>query len=154
MIDRERLKELKRKNAISNVCKRWKNNDISINLEDFLDIKETIYLQDIIMKKLEEMDRDNMSIVYEEQEPNILSIFQETLISNIDRSETYVFFKNEAVETGGIKLKGITIEKKLEFIMSESEFYYNGCSVFFSSINGDKGICIWMGEYDNRIYVW
>ncbi len=41
MIDRERLEELKRKNAISNVCKRWKNNDISINPEDFLDIKET-----------------------------------------------------------------------------------------------------------------
>lgn len=43
-----------------------------------------------------------------------------------------------------------TPQRCIEFSVRES----NECSIFFASINTEKGICLWKGEYDSCIYVW
>lgn len=151
---KKRIQELKRKNEITNLCGVWRNNDITISMDNFLKIQETIHLQSKILNKLDKMDSDNTSIIYQEQEINIISAFTEELINNIDNNKKYAFFVRGATEIGGLVLSGNIIIEKSEFIIKESEIFNNGCSIFFSSLNAESGVCLWKGEYDNRIYVW
>lgn len=123
-------------------------------MDNFLKIQETIHLQSKILNKLDKMDSDNTSIIYQEQEINIISAFTEELINNIDNNKKYAFFVRGATEIGGLVLSGNIIIEKSEFIIKESEIFNNGCSIFFSSLNAESGVCLWRGEYDNRIYVW
>lgn len=123
-------------------------------MDNFLKIQETIHLQSKILNKLDKMDSDNTSIIYQEQEINIISAFTEELINNIDNNKEYAFFVRGATEIGGLVLSGNIIIEKSEFIIKESEIFNNGCSIFFSSLNAESGVCLWRGEYDNRIYVW
>lgn len=154
MDKKKRIQELKRKNEITNLCRVWMNNDISISMDNFLEIQETLHLQKKILDKLDEMDSDNTSIIYQEPEINIISAFTEELINNIDNKKKYVFFVRGVTKIGGLVLSGNIIVGKSEFIIKESEIFNNGCSIFFSSLNAESGICLWKGEYDNRIYVW
>ena len=151
---KKRIQELKRKNEITNLCGVWRNNDITISMDNFLKIQETIHLQSKILNKLDKMDSDNTSIIYQEQEINIISAFTEELINNIDNNKKYAFFVRGATEIGGLVLSGNIIIEKSEFIIKESEIFNNGCSIFFSSLNAESGVCLWKGEYENRIYVW
>ena len=123
-------------------------------MDNFLKIQETIHLQSKILNKLDKMDSDNTSIIYQEQEINIISAFTEELINNIDNNKEYAFFVRGATEIGGLVLSGNIIIEKSEFIIKESEIFNNGCSIFFSSLNAESGVCLWKGECDNRIYVW
>ncbi len=154
MDKKKRIQELKRKNEITNLCKVWMNNDISISMNNFLEISQTLQIQSKILDKLDEMDRNNTSIIYQKQEIDIISAFTKELINNIDNSKEYVFFVRGATKIGAIVLSGNIIMEKCEFIIKESEIFNNGCSIFFSSLNAESGICLWKGEYDNRIYVW
>lgn len=151
---KKRIQELKRKNEITNLCRVWMNNDITISMDNFLKIQDTLHLQSKILNKLDKMDSDNTSIIYQEQEINIISAFTEELINNIDNNKEYAFFVRGATEIGGLVLSGNIILEKSEFIIKESEIFNNGCSIFFSSLNAESGVCLWKGEYDNRIYVW
>lgn len=154
MDKKKRIQELKRKNEITNLCKVWRNNDISISIDNFIGTQETLHLQKKILDKLDEMDRENTSIIYQEQAIDIVSAFTEELINNIDNSKKYVFFVRGVTEIGGLVLSGNVIVEKSEFIIKESEIFNNGCSIFFSTLNAENGICLWKGEYDKRIYVW
>lgn len=154
MDKKKRIQELKRKSEITNLCKVWMNNDITISIDNFLETQETLHLQSKILDKLDEMDSDNTCIIYQEQEINIISVFTEELINNIDNTKEYVFFVRGATKIGGLVLSGNIIIEKSEFIIKESEIFNNGCSIFFSSLNSESGVCLWKGEYDNRIYVW
>lgn len=151
---KKRIQELKRKNEIINLCRVWMNNDITISMNNFLETQETLCLQSKILDKLDEMDSNNTSIIYREQEINIISTFTEELINNIDNNKEYVFFVRGVTKLGGLVLSGNIIIEKREFIIKESEIFDNGCSIFFSSLNAESGVCLWRGEYDNRIYVW
>lgn len=155
MDNKKRIQELKRKNQISNLCKEWTSFDILITMENFLEIEETLLLQSNILKKLDEMDSNNTCVIYQGKQEDILSDFKEKLINNINVDEKYVFFVKEVTKMGGLILDGKIIIEKYQFIIKESEFFNNGCSIFFSSMkNAEKGICLWKGEYESRIYVW
>jgi len=154
MDKKKRIQELKRKNEIINLCREWMNNDIKISMNNFLETQQTLHIQSKILDKLDEMDRDNTSIICQKQEIDIISVFTKEIINNIDNSKEYVFFVRGATKIGGIVLSGNIIVEKCEFIIKESEFFNNGCSIFFSFLNVESGICLWKGEYDNRIYVW
>lgn len=154
MDKKKRIQELKRKNEITNLCKVWMNNDISISIDNFIGTQETLHLQKKILDKLDEMDSENTSIIYQKQAIDIVSAFTEELINNIDNSKKYVFFVRGVTKIGGLVLSGNVIVEKSEFIIKESEIFNNGCSIFFSTLNAESGICLWKGEYDNRIYVW
>lgn len=154
MNDIKRKKELIRKNKITNLCKIWINNNIIISKENFLEIQETLLLQNKIMSKLDEMDNKNISNVYSEQEIDIISIFMEYIINNIESNKEYIFFAEEAIETGGIILNGKTIIENRIFILKESGFSRCECSIFLCTLNAENGVCLWSGEYDNHIYVW
>ena len=93
-------------------------------------------------------------MVYSDQETNIISIFTEELINNIDNNKKYVFFIKGVDKIGGLVLSGKIIKENAEFIIGESEIFDRGCNIFFSSLNAENGICLWKGEYDSRIYVW
>ncbi len=151
---KKRIQELKRKNKITNLCRIWMDNNITISMDNFLGIQQTLHLQSKILNKLDKMDSDNASIIYQKHEKNILSVFTEELINNIKNNKEYVFFVRGANEIGGIILSGNIIIEKCEFIIKESEIFNKGCSIFFTSLNAERGICLWEGEYDNRIYVW
>lgn len=154
MDKKKRIQELKRKNEIINLCREWMNNDITISMNNFLETQQTLHIQSKILEKLDEMDSDNTSIICQKQGIDIISVFTKEIINNIDNSKEYVFFVRGATKIGGIVLSGNIIVEKCEFIIKESEFFNNGCSIFFSFLNVESGICLWKGEYDNRIYVW
>ncbi len=154
MDKKKRIQELKRKNEIINLCREWMNNDITISMNNFLETQQTLHIQSKILDKLDEMDSDNTSIICQKQEIDIISVFTKEIINNIDNSKEYVFFVRGATKIGAIVLSGNIIVEKCEFIIKESEFFNNGCSIFFSFLNVESGICLWKGEYDNRIYVW
>lgn len=154
MDNKKRIQELRRKNQITNLCKEWLNFDVLITMADFLDVEETLLLQSDILDKLDEMDRNNTSIIYQGNEQDAMSAFKELLIKTVKNDEKYVFFVKGATKIGGLILKGKTVSENYQFIIKESEIFHNGCSIFFSSINAEKGICLWRGEYDSRIYAW
>ena len=154
MDNKKRIQELKRKNQITNLCKEWANFDVIITMDDFLVVQDTLLLQDKILRKLDEMDNNKTSIIYQESENNMITAFEKTLIDYIKNNEKYVFFVKEVTKIGGLVLSGKTIIEKYQFIIRESEIYNKGCSIFFCSLNADQGVCLWKGEYDSRFYVW
>lgn len=154
MNNKKRIQELKRKNQITNLCKEWINFDVLITIDNFLEIEETLLLQSKILGKLDEMDSNNTSIIYQGNEKDVLFAFEEMLINNIRNEEKYVFFVKGVTKIGGLILSGKIIIEKYQFIIKESEIFNNGCSIFFCSLNSESGVCLWKGEYDNRIYVW
>ena len=147
-----RITELKRKNTISNMSKEWKKESINIEITDFLEVQETLQLQEKILKKLEEMDENNNCIIC--QEDDFLTQYTQILLSNINEEQIYVFFVGEANEIGALLLKGGVILEKYSYIIKNSGLFNMGCSIFFCSINMESGICFWKGEYDKRIYIW
>ena len=154
MNNKKRIQELKRKNQITNLCKQWKDFDVLITMDNFFEIEETLLLQSKILRKLDEMDSNNTSIIYQGNEKDMISAFEEILINNIKNDEKYIFFVKGATKIGGLILSGKIIIEKYQFIIKESEVFNNGCSIFFCSLNAKSGVCLWKGEYDNRIYVW
>jgi len=151
---KERIKALKRKNAITNLCKIWEKNGILITPEDFLDVEETLDIQKIILNKMYELDNGGFSEIYKKDERNIVGIYTEKLRNSINDDCTYVFFVRNPIDYGGIVLTGEVLKKNIDFIVSESEFYFNICCIFCCSIKKECGVCLWSGEYDYRIYIW
>ncbi|MDE6016768.1 MAG: hypothetical protein K2H41_13950 [Acetatifactor sp.] len=151
---KKRIEELRRKNTITNLCKTWINNGINISIENFLGIEETLSLQNKILSKIDEMNCQNACNIYGRDEMNIVSVYIKELENNICSREDYVFFARESTEIGGIILQGNVIIEKKEFIVKESELSFTNCCIFLSSLNAEKGICLWRGEYDIRIYIW
>ena len=154
MDNKKRIQALKRKNQITNLCKEWMNFDVVITMENFLEIEETLLLQGKILRKLDEMDSNKTSIIYQGNEKDLISAFEEMLINNVNNDEKYVFFVKGVTKIGGLILSGKIIIEKYQFIIKESEIFNNGCNIFFCSLNGENGVCLWKGEYDIRIYVW
>lgn len=151
---KERIKGLKRKNSISNLCKTWEEEGIVVTYNDFLDVEETLNIQKIIINKMDELDNNNLSEIYQKSERDIIDIYTKKLLISIKDDCEYVFFVRDPSEYGCIKLKGEILKKNIGFIILESEFYYNSCSIFCYSQKNECGICLWSGEYDYRIYVW
>ena len=167
MDKKERIKELRRKNALIQLCNDWKKNDISISLDNFLDLNETAYINNKIMDILHEMDENNKSIVYEKKS---IKEYKQKILLYLDDKEKYIFFVKESCEYGAMILSGKVLKDNIEFILSESELLkdnveyvsseselsYNGrcCGIFCCSQNAEKGICLWHSEYDDRIYIW
>ena len=154
MSNKKSILELKRKNKIAVLCKLWMNNNIQISINDFLQVDETLCIQNKILNKLHIMDNKHESNVYIEKEIDIISIFTDYIINNININKSYVFFVKDATKIGGLILGGDTIINKHEFIIKESEFFDKGCSIFFCTLHAESGVCLWRGEYDSRIYVW
>lgn len=149
---KSRMIELKRRNTIINLKRQWEKESINIELTDFLEVQETLQLQDNIMNKLKEMDTNNICII--NREDDSLEEFTKVLLSRIDERQIYAFFVGEANEIGALLLKGDIILEKYRYIIMQSELFNEGCSIFFCQINMKSGICFWKGEYDNRIYIW
>ena len=149
---KSRIIELKRKNAISNMCKEWRKESINIEIDDFLKVQETLQLQNNIMRKLEEMDTNNTFII--SQAEDFIIEFYQILLSKIDKDQVYVFFVGQSNEIGALLLKGNVILEKYSYIIKYSELFYKGCNIFFCNLNMRNGICFWRGEYDKRIYIW
>lgn len=152
---KKRIEELRRKNVITNLCNTWIDNGINISIENFLGIEETQSLQNKILSKIDEMNFQDASNIYALDEMNIVSVYIKELVNNIDSRKDYVFFAREATKIGGIILQGNVLIEKKEFIVKESELFFNrGCCIFLCSLNAERGICLWKGEYDIRIYIW
>ncbi len=152
MNNKTRMLELKRKNAITNMCKEWGEHSIDISIDDYLELHQTLQLQEYIITELDELDKKNKSIVCSESDS--ISEFITYLNKYICKECEYVFFEAEATKIGALRLKGKEILEKSDFIIQKSEVFNGGCSIFFCSNSMEKGICLWRGEYDNRIYIW
>lgn len=154
MDNKELIKKLKIKNITKRVCEYWEKAGITISEDNFFDIQKTLYLQDKIIKKLDDMDSKCMCTIYQEKQINVIQEFKKILVNKIDDNLKYVFFIKEATKIGAVILNGRIIKENADFIIKESEIFGFGCSIFFHSLNNDSGICLWKGEYDSRIYVW
>lgn len=151
---KDKIKELKRKNAITNLCKIWKEEGIVVTYDDFLDIDETFSIQEIIINKMNELDEADLSNKYTKEENDIVKIYTQSMLNSLKSDTEYCFFVRNPSEYGCVKLKGEILKRNIKFLIKESEFYYNSCSIFCYSRNDEVGICLWSGEYDYRIYVW
>lgn len=65
--------------------------DVLITMDDFLDVEETLLLQSDILDKLDEMDRNNTSIIYRGNEQDAMSAFKELLIKTVKNDEKLSF---------------------------------------------------------------
>lgn len=151
---KERIIELKRKNRNSSICKAWKEKGISISLDDFLDLNETLNIQKRILNKLDEMDEHKESVVNVKDKEQTIKKYNEELKSCINKKEDYIFFIKESTKYGAVIISGKTILDNIDYIISESELLNDSCSIFCSTMNVKSGICVWSGEYDDRIYAW
>lgn len=152
MDNKARMIELKRKNAITNMCKEWREHSIDISIDDYLDVYQTLQLQEGIIVELDKLDRNNKSLICSES--NVVLEFMKYLKKKIHKECKYIFFEAGATKIGALKLSGKDILEKSDFVIQKSEFFDGGCSIFFCSYSMDNGICLWRGEYDSRIYVW
>lgn len=151
---KDRIKELKRKNRNSLICKAWNEKGINISLENFLDLNETLYIQKEIINKLDEMDEHNESAVNVKDRERTIIKYKEELKRSINKKGEYIFFINESTIYGAVILTGKTILDNIDYIISESELMSNSCSIFCCSNDVKNGICVWSAEYDDRIYTW
>lgn len=150
----ERIKELKRKNRNCLICKSWEEKGISISLDDFLDLNETLYIQKRIINKLDEMDEHKECVVNVKDKEQTIKKYKEALKRSININEEYLFYIKESTIYGAVILAGKTILDNIDFIISESELLNDSCCIFCCTKNAKIGICVWSGEYDDRIYVW
>lgn len=153
MSNQERLKELKRKNNNQIVCSKWNNNGLILSVEDFIDVEKTLKVQEIILKKLDDIDECEQSEIYND-EADVLIRYRVKVLSNINENDEYIFFEKDAVKNGAVKLKGSIIKEKIDFLINESEFMNDCCSIFLCDSQAEMGICLWASEYDYRIYIW
>lgn len=151
---KERIKELKRKNRNCSICKEWKEKGISISSNDFLDLNETLYIQKRIIDKLDEMDEYKESVINVKDKEQTIKKYKEELKRCIKIKEEYLFYIKESTIYGAVILAGKTILDNIDYIISESELLNDSCCIFCCTKNVKAGICVWSGEYDDRIYVW
>ncbi|MBE5920331.1 MAG: hypothetical protein E7272_10885 [Pseudobutyrivibrio ruminis] len=111
MSNQERLKELKRKNNNQSVCSKWNNNGLILSVEDFIDVEKTLKVQEIILKKLDDIDECEQSEIYND-EADVLIRYRAKVLSNINENDEYIFFEKDAVKNGAVKLKGSIIKEK------------------------------------------
>ena len=149
----EKKRELKRKNAIAILCKRWGKEGINTSFCDFLDIVRKERLLREIINKLDEMDTDNKSLVYEKNK-DIVSLYIHRLVEIIRDEESYVFFINVLADNEAFIIQGKNLKMKIDFLIRESGYPSKTCSILCCSQAMDKGWCLWSGEYDSRIYLW
>lgn len=151
-MDKAKLVEAKRRNGIIQKCKEWENNGIKISLEDFYDIHTTFRLQEDILAKLDEVDLQKKSIICRHEDAIVM--FTNYASKLISKSIEYVFFEANSTELGALKLQGNIISNNLGYVISKSEFFDDGCSIFICTEGLENGVCLWRGEYDSRIYCW
>lgn len=151
---KERIEELKRKNRNCLICKAWKEKGINISLDDFLDLNETLNTQKRIIKKLDEMDEHKKSDANVKDKEQTIKKYKEELKRCININEEYIFYIKESTRYGAVILAGKAILDNIDYIISESELLNDSCSIFCCTKNVKTGICVWSGEYDDRIYVW
>ena len=151
---KEKIKELKRKNEISIICKSWKEKGIDISSDNFLDLDETLFIQKEIIKVMDEMDEHSKSLVYGKDKEKTVNIYKQEILRIVDDNYEYIFFVKEATKHGAIKLCGKILKDNVDFIISESELFNGACCIFCCSKSIEKGLCAWLGEYDDRIYIW
>ena len=151
---KERIKELKRKNRNCSICKAWKENGISISLDDFLDLNETINIQKKVIGKLDEMDASNTCIICNKEKDQTIKKYKEELKRCVNIKEKYIFYIKESTVYGAVILVGKILLDNIDFIISESELLNDACCILCCTKNIEIGICVWSGEYDDRIYVW
>lgn len=151
-MDKTRLNEVKRRNEILYICKEWWNRGIEITIEDFYDLQTTLQLQDDIIAKLDELDTQKKYILcdYNEGTKDFINHASEVICQSMN----YTFFEANATKVGAINLSGNIILNNIEYIISKSELFYGGCSIFICSSDLDNGVCLWRGEYDSRVYFW
>lgn len=147
-----RMLELKRKNAIVNMCKEWRGYSIDISMDDYLEVCQTLQIQKRIIDELDKLDRKNKSIICSEED--VILKYINYLQKNIYKEREYIFFEAGAIKIGALRLKGEDILEKSDFLIRKSEIMNGGCSIFICSNDVDNGICVWRGEYDSRIYIW
>lgn len=153
MSRKQYIEELRKKNAIKHMCEKWSDKGIFITEDEFLETETTSSIQEKILKKLDEMDDKKNCYIYS-RNIDIISIYEEYLVKNIDMNEQYVFFSRDAQKIGGLILIGKTIIEKRKFLLNETELFEMGCTIFICTEDVKKGICLWKGEYDFMIYVW
>lgn len=154
MSRKDRITELKRKNRNYLICKAWNEKGINISLESFLDLNETLYIQKEIINKLDEMDEHKESVVNVKDRERTIIKYKEELKRCINKKGEYIFFINESTIYGAVILTGKTILDNIDYIISESELMNNSCCILCCSNDIKNGICVWAGEYDDRIYAW
>ena len=150
---RDRIKELRRNNATALLCKRWNENGVVISPNDFLNQSESLLLQKMVMTTLDNMDSSNESLVYLKSDHAIES-YQKKIMSLIQDDARYCFFIKDSFNLGAVSLTGRMIKEHSSFLLNESGYFENSCSIICCSINADSGLCLWRGEYDERIYQW
>lgn len=146
------LENLKKKNQISNVCKEWKNNRVDISFENFIDISKTMDIQEAILKRMDIMDKEKETIIYPLNK-DFIPKYTKLLNKRIKSDCLYFFFHRDSTQIGAIQLLGKNILDNFDFMLDESELR-GGCSLFLSTIDCSMGCCIWLTEYDGRIYSW
>ena len=151
-MDKTRLVEAKRRNEILQNCKEWGNNGIEISLEDFYDIHTTFQLQEDIVAKLDDFDSQKKSIICKHEDAIVM--YANYVSKVISKPIEYVFFVANSTKIGALKLKGNIITNNLEYVISKSELFNGGCSIFICSYGLENGVCLWRGEYDSKIYFW
>ncbi len=150
---KKRVEELKRKNRIAVLCRRWNDYGIKISIDSFLSQRETIAIQKDIINMLDILDVHHKSMIYSKTE-NVLNKYKKELFHYIDDDERYVFFLKKSTDYGAVVINGNTLKENMDFIIGESEYFNNTCCIFCCTESVVSGICMWLGEYDNRIYVW
>ena len=152
MDKRNQLENLKIKNKKSIVCKEWNNHGIEISFDNFINVSKTLGIQDMILAKLDYMDKEMKTIIYPLNK-EFISEYIKILNKIIKRDCLYVYYQKESTKIGAIQLSGKDILDNIYFLMDESELQ-EGCSFFLTTKDCTMGCCIWLTEYDRRIYVW
>ena len=151
---KEKINELIRKNRNCSICKERKEKGISVSLDNFLDLNETLRIQKKIMNKMDGLDEHNESIISLKNKEQTIKKYKVELKRYINIKEEYIFYIKESTVYGAILLAGKTLLDNIDYIISESELLNDSCCIFCCTPNVDFGICVWAGEYDDRIYIW
>ena len=100
------------------------------------------------------LDEHNESIISLKNKEQTIKKYKVELKRYINIKEEYIFYIKESTVYGAILLAGKTLLDNIDYIISESELLNDSCCIFCCTPNVDFGICVWAGEYDDRIYIW
>lgn len=154
MEKKERIKKLQMLNRRRLLLGEMQRHIKGIDIDDFMSLEKTNELQMKTFEIMERLDATNSSII-----KPLNTIFRDLFIENAQslseyREEKLAFFHKQSMSIGAIEIDVNTVLYNINYIISESELYTNGCRIFLVNRDERFGLCLWKGEYDIRIYKW
>ena len=126
----------------------------NVKEDDFLDIDKTKKISNMIIEKMNTMDKEGESITYNISAYCKKLVCEGKKIIRVHSKIPLVFFQYNSGQLGAISFAENTISSYLEFLYQQSGLAQGKSDFILTDYNLNFGYCIWKSEYEIKLYSW